>query len=203
MIKDKFYSKFKRIFDIILVFCFIVIFIIPFLITVILIKLTSKGPVIHWSKRVGKNNSMFSMAKFRTMKTDTPVMELNSLSTPENYYICFGKFLRKSGIDELPQIYNILKGDMSFVGPRPLLYNHHDYILLRKKEGLESLNPGLTGLAVIKGRNKLTTEEKVNYDKYYFQNRSLITDIMILTITPFIIVREIFNGVKIYRQQNQ
>jgi len=202
MTNKKFYTKINRIFDVILAFCFSVIFCVPILITSILIKLTSKGPLIHWSKRVGKNGKTFLMAKFRTMKTDTPVVEINSLNAPEKYYIRFGKFFRKSGIDELPQIYNIFKGDMSFVGPRPLLYNHNDYIQLRKKEGLESLNPGLTGLAVIKGRNKLTTEEKVKFDKYYLLNRGLVLDIVIVIKTPIYILREIFNCVNNCNQQN-
>ena len=200
MAKGKLYLIIKSTIDIILAFCFSVIFIIPFIIIIVLIKLTSRGPVIHWSKRVGINNKIFLMAKFRTMKVETPVIELNSLITPDKYYICFGKLMRKSGIDELPQIYNIFRGEMSFVGPRPLLYNHHDYIFLRNKEGIDSLKPGLTGLAVIKGRNNLTTEEKVCYDKQYFFNRSILLDFKIIFLTSLFMIKEILNGVNINKE---
>jgi len=149
----------------------------------ILIKLTSKGPAIQWAKRVGKNNTVFMMAKFRTMREDTPVQDINTLRNPESYFVPLGSFLRKTGIDELPQIYNVLKGNMSFVGPRPVLYNHLDVIELRNKKGVHKAMPGLTGLAQIRGENHVSAINRVRYDEFYVKNKSLFLDMKIILIT--------------------
>ncbi len=150
---------------------------------VLAIMLTSNGPVLYWSDRVGKNNKIFKMPKFRTMRIDTPAVATHLLSNPENYLTPIGKFLRKSSIDELPQLFSIIKGDMSFVGPRPALFNQEDLVALRTKKGVHVLTPGLTGWAQVNGRDELPIPVKVEFDAYYLNHSSFPFDIRILFMT--------------------
>jgi len=150
-----------------------------------LIKLTSKGPALYWSDRVGVGNGIFKMPKFRTMRIDTPPVATHLLQNPDAYLTPIGPFLRKSSLDELPQLWSVLRGDMSFVGPRPALYNQDDLIELRTKKGIHGLVPGITGWAQINGRDDLPIPIKVGYDEYYLKNRSFLFDIKILFLTLF------------------
>jgi O-antigen biosynthesis protein WbqP len=156
------------------------VFGVPMLLIAILVKLTSPGPVLYWSDRVGRNNSIFRMPKFRTMKTDTPAVATHLLANPEQYLTPVGKYLRKSSLDELPQLINIIRGDMSFVGPRPALFNQEDLIALRTNKGVHRLVPGLTGWAQINGRDDLPIPIKVDCDAYYLKHRSFWLDLKIL-----------------------
>jgi O-antigen biosynthesis protein WbqP len=149
----------------------------------LLVKITSKGPVLYWSDRVGKNNTIFKMPKFRTMKADTPAMATHLMTNPEQYCTSVGSFLRKTSLDELPQLYSVLKGDMSFVGPRPALFNQDDLIELRTKKGIHNLIPGITGWAQINGRDDLPIPEKVDLDEYYLNNHSFMFDLKTLFMT--------------------
>lgn len=176
------YIFLKRIADIVLSITGLIILFIPLLVIGFVLKFTSGGPVIHWSIRVGMNNKIFKMAKLRTMKKDAPVLASNILKRPEKYIIYAGKFLRRYGIDELPQVYNILKGEMTFVGPRPALYND-EIISLRNEKGVCSIKPGLTGLAQISGRNNISARTKVVLDEYYMKNMSPMLDTKILLFT--------------------
>ncbi len=173
----------KRIFDIVLVILFFIVFSFPMLIIALSVKLTSKGPMLYWSDRVGKKNTIFKMPKFRTMKADTPAMATHLMKNPEQYCTSVGSFLRKSSLDELPQLYSVLKGDMSFVGPRPALFNQDDLIELRTKKGIHNLIPGITGWAQINGRDDLPIPEKVDLDEYYLNNHSFMFDLKTLFMT--------------------
>ena len=173
----------KRIFDIVFAIILIIVFSFPMLIIALSVKLTSKGTVLYWSDRVGKNNKIFKMPKFRTMKADTPAMATHLMKNPEQYCTTIGSFLRKTSLDELPQLYSVLKGDMSFVGPRPALFNQDDLIELRTKKGIHQLIPGITGWAQINGRDDLPIPEKVDLDEYYLNHRSFIFDLKTLLIT--------------------
>jgi len=173
----------KRLFDVVMSFLIIILLCIPMLLVALLVKFTSKGPVLYWSDRVGKNNSIFNMPKFRTMRTDTPAVATHLLNDPDRYLTPIGKFLRKSSLDELPQLYSIIKGDMSFVGPRPALYNQDDLISLRTEKGVHVLTPGLTGWAQINGRDELPIPVKVEFDGYYLAHRSFALDMKILVLT--------------------
>ncbi len=155
------------------------------LIIALLVKVTSRGPGLYWSDRIGKNNIVFKMPKFRTMNIDTMAVATHLLSNPDQHLTPIGKFLRKSSLDELPQLISILKGDMSFVGPRPALFNQHDLIKFRKMKGVHKLIPGLTGWAQVNGRDDLPIPVKVEYDEYYLKNRSFSFDIKILFLTLF------------------
>jgi len=161
----------------------LVLLLIPMVILSILIKLTSKGPVLYWSQRVGRNNSIFRMPKFRSMRTDTPPVATHLLANPDKYITPVGKWIRKTSLDELPQIFSVLIGDMSFVGPRPALFNQDDLVALRTSKGIQNLVPGITGWAQINGRDELPIPIKVDYDLYYLQNRSFIFDLKILFLT--------------------
>ena len=173
----------KRIFDIVFAIILIIVFSFPMLIIALSVKLTSKGPVLYWSDRVGKNNKIFKMPKFRTMKADTPAMATHLMKNPEQYCTTIGSFLRKTSLDELPQLYSVLKGDMSFVGPRPALFNQDDLIELRTKKGIHNLIPGITGWAQINGRDDLPIPEKVDLDEYYLNNHSFMFDLKTLFMT--------------------
>ena len=178
----------KKFFDIIFAS-----FLMPFCILLYLfigvgIKLTSPGPIIHWSKRIGRNGKIFMMPKFRTMIVGTPNKASHKLTKPENYITYFGKFLRLSSLDELPQIYSILIGDMSFVGPRPALFNQIDLIDLRKKMGVDILLPGITGWSQVNGRDDTSIKKKVALDLEYLNNQSLFLDFKILGITLFKVI---------------
>lgn len=175
----------KRVFDLLICLIFIVPVTTLTLVLVLLIRLTSRGPGIHWSNRVGKNNRIFKMAKLRTMYTHTPDVATHLLKDSKSFITPLGAFLRKTSLDELPQIYNVLRGDMSFVGPRPALFNQYDLIEMRTQKGIEKLLPGLTGWAQINGRDELSLEEKVAQDEYYKLNRSILLDLKILIDTFF------------------
>ena len=177
------YLTIKRMMDVILSIFALFIFIIPLIVIFLLIKLTSKGDVIYWSDRIGQNNKIFKMPKFRTMRIDTPSIATHLLEKPEDWITPIGKILRKYSLDELPQIWSIFLGKMSIVGPRPALYNQNDLISLRKKYNIHTLLPGLTGLAQIQGRDDLSIEDKVKVDKEYFERCSLILDLNIILIT--------------------
>jgi len=173
----------KRVFDLTLAFTILSLFFFLIIIIIITIKLTSKGPAIHYSKRIGKQNKPFTMLKFRTMRLDAPIVASHLLKKPNDYITPFGFFLRRTSLDELPQLLNIIKGDMSFVGPRPSLVNQYDLRLLRKKTKVHLLTPGITGLAQICGRDKLSDSDKVAFDEKYLRNKSLCLDIKILLHT--------------------
>jgi len=173
----------KRIFDFIVAICITSLLIIPLLIIALLVKLSSLGSVLYWSDRVGRNNQIFKMPKFRSMKIDTPEVATHLLANPSSVLTPIGDFLRKSSLDELPQLWSILKGDMSFIGPRPALFNQDDLIALRTESGVHTLIPGLTGWAQINGRDELTIPQKVRLDVEYLQKQSLKFDIYILWLT--------------------
>jgi O-antigen biosynthesis protein WbqP len=179
----------KRLFDGILSFLALLFLAGPMLLTALLVKLTSKGPTLYWSDRVGKNNVIFKMPKFRTMRTDTPAVATHLLSDPDRWLTPIGKFLRTSSLDELPQLLSILKGDMSFVGPRPALFNQDDLIALRTAKGVHLLTPGLTGWAQINGRDELPIPLKVGFDEYYLNHRSFSLDMKILCLTLLKVLR--------------
>lgn len=184
----------KRIFDFIIAFNILLLFSFPLFLIALLVKLTSRGPVLYWSDRVGKNNTIFRMPKFRSMLIDTPAVATHLLNNPDQHLTPIGTFLRKTSLDELPQIFSILKGDMSFVGPRPALFNQHDLVELRTKKGVHLLTPGLTGWAQINGRDELPIPVKVEFDEYYLMHRSFLLDIKILFMTFFKVLRS--EGVK-------
>jgi len=179
----------KRLFDLSLGVSIIIIFIIPILFLYLLVLITSKMPVLYWSERVGKNNEIFHMPKFRTMHLNTPVVATHLLSNPVRYYTPVGQYLRKTTLDELPQLWSILIGDMSFVGPRPALYNQYDLIKLRTSKGLHHLTPGLTGWAQVNGRDNLSITKKVKFDEEYLKRKSFIFDLKILYLTFIKIIR--------------
>jgi len=157
-----------------------ILFSVPMVFVGLCVKLTSKGPVLYFSNRVGKNNFIFRMPKFRTMRVDTPAVATHLLSDPDSFLTPIGKFLRKTSLDELPQLWSILKGDMSIVGPRPALCNQKDLIALRSQKGVHVLTPGLTGTAQINGRDELPIPVKVEFDEYYLKNRSFLFDLKII-----------------------
>lgn len=150
-----------------------------------LVRFTSKGPILYWSDRVGRNNQIFKMPKFRSMQVGTPAVATHLLSNPDAWLTPVGSFLRKSSLDELPQLWSILKGDMSFVGPRPALFNQHDLMNLRTRAGVHRLTPGLTGWAQINGRDELPIPQKVALDIEYMHRQSLIFDIKIIFLTAW------------------
>ncbi len=179
----------KRIFDLILALILIVLFGIPMLVIAALIKLMSKGPAIFWTDRVGVNNVIFKMTKFRTMKLNTPQVATHLMENPEDYLIPCGEFLRKYSLDELPQLFNILKGQMSFVGPRPALFNQYDLVELRIKKNIHTLTPGVTGWAQVNGRDDLPIPVKVSFDEYYLNHRSFAFDLYIILLTAIKVVK--------------
>lgn len=181
----------KKVLDILLSFVCIMVFLVPMLLISVAICLTSKGPFIYWSDRVGKDNSIFKMPKFRTMKVDTPTEATHLLSDSRQYLTPIGSFLRKSSLDELPQLWSILIGDMSFVGPRPALFNQDDLIALRTQYGVDKLLPGLTGWAQVNGRDELSIPVKVQYDLEYLQRQSFGFDMKILGLTFLNVVRRV------------
>jgi O-antigen biosynthesis protein WbqP len=179
----------KRLFDFLLSFFIVLFLLLPLALIALLVKLTSKGSILYWSDRVGRDNAIFKMPKFRTMRTDTPALATHLLGDPDRWLTPIGKFLRKSSLDELPQLFSIMKGDMSFVGPRPALYNQDDLIQLRTEKGVHYLVPGLTGWAQINGRDELPIPVKVSFDEYYLNNRSFGFDMKILFMTFFKVLR--------------
>ncbi len=173
----------KRLFGLFLGIYAAVVLAVPILIVAILVRLTSKGPALYWSDRVGKGNVLFKMPKFRSMRMGTPAVATHLLHDPKAHLTPIGSFLRKSSLDELPQLWSILRGDMSFVGPRPALFNQDDLIALRTQYGVHELVPGLTGWAQVNGRDELPIPEKVRLDVEYLQRRSLAFDLRILWLT--------------------
>lgn len=157
----------------------------------VLVRISSRGPALYWSDRVGRGNIIFQMPKFRSMRTDTPALATHLLGNPDQYLTPIGGFLRKTSLDELPQLWSIIRGDMSFVGPRPALYNQHDLIELRSQHGIHQLPPGLTGWAQINGRDELPIPQKVALDLEYMQRQSLRFDIWIMLRTAKkVVIRE-------------
>jgi O-antigen biosynthesis protein WbqP len=175
----------KRIFDVCLGSLALLIFALPLLIVALCVKFTSSGPVLYWSDRVGRNNAIFRMPKFRTMLIETPAVATHLLQDPGRYLTPVGSFLRKTSLDELPQLWNIIKGEMSFVGPRPALFNQYDLIGLRTKSGVHRLVPGLTGLAQINGRDELPIPQKVVLDVEYMHCQTFKLDMKIIFLTVF------------------
>ena len=173
----------KRSFDVLLSVILIIILFLPILFVLLLIRLTTKSSVIFWSERVGLNNDIFLMPKLRTMRNKTPQLATHLMESPDNFYTTLGKYLRKLSLDEIPQLYSILKGDMSFVGPRPALFNQYDLIEMRTKENIHKLKPGLTGWAQVNGRDDLGLREKVIFDKEYLEKNSFVFDFYILFLT--------------------
>ncbi len=180
----------KRLFDLALGTTALVILAAPLLIIALAVKLTSPGPVLYWSDRVGVRNTIFRMPKFRSMRIDTPEVATHLLKDPAQWLTPIGSFLRKTSLDELPQLLSILKGDMSFVGPRPALFNQDDLIALRTAAGVDALVPGLTGWAQINGRDDLPIPVKVQFDAEYLRRRSFFFDLQIIWKTFIKVVRE-------------
>jgi len=179
----------KRVFDFCLALIAAIILALPVLVVAILVKVTSSGPALYWSDRVGRHNHIFKMPKFRSMRIGTPAVATHLLTDPKAYLTPIGSFLRKSSLDELPQLWSILVGDMSFVGPRPALFNQDDLIALRTEMGVHELVPGLTGWAQINGRDELPIPEKVKLDVEYLQRRSLWFDIWVVWLTAVKVVK--------------
>jgi O-antigen biosynthesis protein WbqP len=173
----------KRLFDLFVATIALTLLALPLCIVALAIKLCSRGPVLYWSNRVGKDNRIFKMPKFRSMRTDTPAVATHLLNDPDQYLIPIGSFLRKTSLDELPQLWSILVGDMSLVGPRPALFNQDDLIALRTQHNVHTLVPGLTGWAQINGRDELSIEDKVRFDAAYVVKKSFFLDIKILLFT--------------------
>ncbi len=173
----------KRLFDLLLALFAAVVLALPVFVVAVLVRLTSSGPALYWSDRVGRRNRVFRMPKFRSMRIGTPAVATHLLQDPNVYLTPMGSFLRKSSLDELPQLWSILVGDMSFVGPRPALFNQDDLIALRTEQGVHELVPGLTGWAQVNGRDELPIPEKVKLDAEYLQRQSLWFDIHILWLT--------------------
>lgn len=179
----------KRILDLILVMIGLIAAIIPLFIAALIVKATSRGPVLYWSSRVGRNNVLFSMPKLRTMQVGTEVVATHLLRNPNQCLTPIGGFLRRSSLDELPQLWCILRGEMSLVGPRPALFNQQDLIRLRTEKGIHVIRPGLTGWAQINGRDELPIPEKVELDLYYLRHKSVAFDLKVILLTFFKVMR--------------
>ena len=173
----------KRVFDLALGLMAAAVLLLPIAMVALLVRLTSPGPVLYWSKRIGRHNKIFRMPKFRSMRLDAPEVASHLLANPNAYLTPIGSFLRKSSLDELPQLWSILIGDMSFVGPRPALFNQHELIEMRTRKNLHTLIPGLTGWAQVNGRDELPIPQKVELDAEYLQRQSFWFDIQIICLT--------------------
>jgi O-antigen biosynthesis protein WbqP len=173
----------KRLLDLVLALVASVLLSPLFLAVALLVRMTSRGPALYWSDRVGRNNTIFRMPKFRTMRTDTPAVATHLLQNPRTFLTPIGGFLRRSSLDEIPQLWSILRGDMSFVGPRPALFNQDDLIELRTRAGVHKLVPGLTGWAQINGRDEIPIPAKVQLDAEYLRTHSIALDARILVLT--------------------
>lgn len=173
----------KRLLDLVLALVMLIPLLVPMLMVALAIRLTSQGPILYWSDRVGRHNRLFSMPKFRSMRIDTPAVATHLLTQPSHYLTSIGPFLRRTSIDELPQLWSIIKGDMSFVGPRPALFNQEDLVTLRTARDVHTLLPGLTGWAQVNGRDELPIPDKVKLDVEYLQRQSIWFDIKILWMT--------------------
>ena len=175
----------KRVFDLILALFVFAVLALPMAIVALLVRLTSEGPALYWSKRIGQNNKIFLMPKFRSMRLDTPQVATHLLTNPRMHLTPLGDFIRKSSLDEIPQLFSVLAGDMSFVGPRPALYNQDDLIELRNKMNVHNLKPGITGWAQINGRDEIPITEKVKLDEFYLLNQNFFLDLKIIFLTAF------------------
>jgi O-antigen biosynthesis protein WbqP len=173
----------KRALDVVMAVAAVVLLSVPIALVALLVRLTSRGPVLYWSERVGRENQIFRMPKFRTMKVETPAVATHLLANPDAYLTPIGAFLRRTSLDELPQLWSILSGDMSFVGPRPALFNQNDLVSLRVEHGVHRLTPGLTGWAQVNGRDELSIPAKVKLDAEYLTRRSFWMDCRILALT--------------------
>jgi O-antigen biosynthesis protein WbqP len=180
----------KRLFDLVLALVVFLILGIPFAVLAVFVRCTSRGPVLYWSDRVGRHNKIFRMPKFRTMRVGTPELATHLLTNPDQFLTPIGSFLRKSSLDEMPQLWSILAGDMSFVGPRPALFNQSDLVALRNEHGIDKLTPGLTGWAQINGRDELPIQEKVMLDKIYLMRQSFMFDMKILCMTFLKVIKK-------------
>ena len=179
----------KRLFDLLFALCAAVVLAFPVAVVAMAVRLTSAGPALYWSDRVGQGNKIFKMPKFRSMQMSTPAVATHLLSNSDSYLTPIGSFLRRSSLDELPQLWSILVGDMSFVGPRPALFNQHDLIVLRTQQGVHEMVPGLTGWAQVNGRDELPIPDKVKLDVEYLLRQSLWFDIHILWLTFVKVIR--------------
>lgn len=179
----------KRAVDLVLAVCAAILLVVPFVLITVIVRSTSAGPAFYWSDRVGKGNRIFRMPKFRSMRSDTPAVASHLLQDPTIYVTPIGRFLRKTSLDEIPQLWSILKGDMSFVGPRPALFNQADLIALRTQSGVHELVPGLTGWAQVSGRDELPIPLKVERDVEYLRRRSFWFDLYILWLTAIKVLR--------------
>lgn len=179
----------KRFIDLVLVLSGLLFLIWPALLVALAVRMTSKGPILYWSERVGRHNKLFKMPKFRSMRTDTPAVATHLLVNASQYLTPVGGFLRRTSLDELPQLWSILTGDMSVVGPRPALFNQHDLIDLRVLHGVEKLAPGLTGWAQVNGRDELPIAQKVAFDTEYVQRMGFWFDIKIIVLTALKVIR--------------
>ena len=175
----------KRVFDLALALFVFAALAFPMAIVALLVRLTSEGPALYWSKRIGQNNKIFLMPKFRSMRINTPQVATHLLANPKAHLTPIGDFIRKSSLDELPQIFSVFTGYMSFVGPRPALFNQDDLVALRTAANIHTLKPGITGWAQINGRDEIPIPDKVKLDEYYLKNQSLIFDIKIIFMTGF------------------
>ena len=178
----------KRLFDLLLGACVGLVLLVPCAMVSLMVKLTSPGPVLYWSDRVGRHNRIFKMPKFRSMRVGTPAVATHLLADPKSHLTPIGSFLRKSSLDELPQLWSIIMGHMSFVGPRPALYNQNDLVALRTEHGVHTLLPGLTGWAQINGRDEIPIPQKVALDREYMQRQSLVFDAKILFLTAMRVI---------------
>ena len=179
----------KRLFDLLLAVVAAFVLALPIAVVALAVRITSPGPVLYWSDRVGRGNRIFKMPKFRSMRIGTPAVATHLLTDADRYLTPIGSLLRKSSLDELPQLWSILAGDMSFVGPRPALFNQDDLIALRAQHGVDQLVPGLTGWAQINGRDELPIPEKVALDAEYLRRRSFAFDCLILWKTAIKVIR--------------
>lgn len=179
----------KRLFDLVLALVAVCLFAIPLAVVALMVKVTSSGPILYWSDRVGRHNRIFRMPKFRSMRVGTPAVATHLLSNPAAHLTPIGSFLRRSSLDELPQVWSILVGDMSFVGPRPALFNQDDLVALRTEAGVHELQPGLTGWAQVNGRDELPIPQKVALDAEYLRRQSFWFDLRIIWLTALKVVR--------------
>jgi O-antigen biosynthesis protein WbqP len=173
----------KRCFDVLLAMTLLIVLLIPMMLVAFAVRLTSSGPALYWSERVGQNNVIFKMPKFRSMKINTKQVATHLMVNPKAHLTPIGGFLRKSSLDELPQLFSVLRGDLSFVGPRPALFNQQDLIELRTVRGIDKLIPGITGWAQVNGRDELSIPDKVKYDEEYFKRHTFLFDLKILWLT--------------------
>jgi O-antigen biosynthesis protein WbqP len=179
----------KRLLDLVFAVSAAIIFAFPYILILIVIRLSSSGPAIYWSRRAGRHGQFFMMPKFRSMRVDTPEVATDKLKDTGGYITPLGSFLRRTSLDELPQIYSVLRGDMSVVGPRPALHNQHELIARRAELGIDQLRPGMTGWAQINGRDEITLRDKLRFDQEYFERQSLFFDLKIILVTVAAVVR--------------